>query len=219
MVRIVHSTCTSTSSAVKMKVAIVATVLLGLLLAPTLAIEFQNKEVIPQFVNNQIIRRQFTINGGYQVLILNPQWRVATIEEVSPRGSWKTVWNYARGYIASKVLPEGVCFISVMNRAVMPTFDGLPRLAEEVRVLGGQGQPARAITFDVRRPVQDLQAYGPEIATMCRGFTTYLTYEVYGPQFTFNPGSCLRLDILQLLNLKYCRSNGGFNNINIISKI
>ncbi|XP_068277406.1 gastrokine-1-like [Nyctibius grandis] len=220
MVHTIQSACTSISSAVKMKVAIVTTVLLGLFLAPALALEFQNINGNPQFVNNQGIRRQFTINGGYQVLFLNPQWRVATIEEVSPRGSWKTIWNYARGFIASKVLPEGVCFISVMNRGVMPAFDALPRLAEEIRAMGGQGQPARVITFDVRRPVQDLQAYGPEIATLCRGFTTYLTYEVYGPQFTFNPGSCLRLDVLQLVNLKYCRGNNlGFNNININNKI
>lgn len=39
-----------------------------------------------------------------------------------------------QGVIATRVTSEGVCYISTMDRRVMPTFDALPRLAEQNRV-------------------------------------------------------------------------------------
>lgn len=44
----------------------------------------------------QIITKQFTIVGGFQILTINREWRVATIEQRSNHGSWKTIWNYNR---------------------------------------------------------------------------------------------------------------------------
>ncbi|KAM6040438.1 gastrokine-1-like [Chlamydotis macqueenii] len=186
-----------------MKLTIVTTVLLGLLLTPALAQYFQNTEG----------SQQFNVAGGYQILNINRQWRVAVIEQQSNRGTWKTIWNYNRGYVASRV-PEGVCFISIMNRNLLPAFDALPRLAEEIRGLKGEGQPAREITYVVMNtPVRDLQAYGQDIFAMCRGVTTFMAYQVNRPQFTYNEGSCVRLDVLQLVELKYCRgNNNNFNN-------
>ncbi|XP_063214980.1 uncharacterized protein LOC134526732 [Chroicocephalus ridibundus] len=185
-----------------MKLTIVTTVLLGLLLTPALA------EYFPQKGGSQpVITRQFTIVGGFQILTLNREWRVATIEQRSNQGSWKTIWNYNLGYIASRVLSQGTCYISVMNRNVIPRFETLITLAEQNMGLRGQGQPAREITFVVKGPVLDLSSYGTDIMAMCRGLTTYLTYEVYGPQNTYNYGSCTVLDVLQLVDLKYCQAN------------
>ncbi|XP_074419737.1 gastrokine-1-like isoform X2 [Larus michahellis] len=181
---------------------IVTTVLLGLLLTPALAEYFPQKGG-----SQQIITKQFTIVGGFQILTLNREWRVATIEQRSNQGSWKTIWNYNLGYIASRVLSQGTCYISVMNRNVIPRFDTLITLAEQNMGLRGQGQPAREITFVVKGPVLDLSSYGTDIMAMCRGLTTYLTYEVYGPQNTYNYGSCTVLDVLQLVDLKYCQAN------------
>ncbi|XP_009571384.1 PREDICTED: gastrokine-1 [Fulmarus glacialis] len=156
-----------------MKFTIVTTVLLGLLLTPALADYFQSTDV----------SKQITIAGGYQILTINSEWRVATIEQKSTHGSWKTIWNYDTGVIASKVMADRACFISVMNRNEMPHFDALPRLAEESRNLKGQGQPVKEITFIIQRPVRDLRSYGSSIFTMCRGVTTYLAYEVRGQTF------------------------------------
>ncbi|KAM6395699.1 gastrokine-1 [Rhynochetos jubatus] len=180
---------------------IVTTVLLGLLLTPALAEYFQNTDVT----------KQITVAGGYQILTMNREWHVAIIEEKSTQGSWKTIWNYDTGFIASKVMPEGACYISVMNRREMPSFDSLPRLAEESRNLKGQGQPATEITFIlIKRPIRDLQSYGPDIFAMCRGVTTYMASEVHGPQYTYNQGTCVRLDVLQHVDLNYCQ---GYNKV------
>ncbi|KAM6235130.1 gastrokine-1 [Porphyrio hochstetteri] len=219
-VRIAQSTCTSISSAVKMKFTIcqpdlqlqfcfpslfqiVATVLLGLLLAPALAnTVFQNNDYQLQDSNT----RQITVTGGYQIVTVNRSWRVAIIEQRSTQGTWKTVWNYNNGFIATKVPSEGICFVSTMNRSAMPTLESL--LTSVSLNVKGQGVPSREITFLIRGVVHDLQSYGSEVFAMCRGSTTYLAYEVYGPQYTsYNQGSCDRLDVLHLLELNYCRAN------------
>lgn len=42
-----------------------------------------------------------------------------------------------QGFVASKVLPERACYISIMDRKMMPNFDALPKLAEQnVRAKG-----------------------------------------------------------------------------------
>ncbi|KAM6369752.1 gastrokine-1-like [Pluvialis apricaria] len=94
-----------------------------------------------------------------------------------------------------------------MNRVEMPRFDTLVIQAEQSMGLKGQGRPAKEITFVVKNAVRDLTTYGTEIMAMCRGLTTYLTSEVYGPQNTYNYGSCTILDVLQLVDLKYCQGN------------
>ncbi|NXI96295.1 GKN1 protein, partial [Psophia crepitans] len=181
---------------------IVTTVLLGLLLTPALAAYLGDQQT------DNDITKQITINGGYQTLIIRRQLRVAIIEQRSPSGSWKTIWNYNTGYIASKVLSQGACFVSVMNRNEMPSFDSLLSSVTVGNNLKGQEQYTREITFNViRRPVRDLQTYGTEIYAMCSGLPTYVAYEVQRPQYTiYNQGSCIRLDVLQLVNLNYCQS-------------
>nr|XP_009934877.1 PREDICTED: gastrokine-1 [Opisthocomus hoazin] len=155
---------------------IVTTVLLGLLLTPTLAQEFQNKGR-----NQQVITKEIHVAGGYEILTINTQWRVAIIEGRSSQGLWKTILNYDRGFIATKVEAKNACLISVMNRQEMPEFDALPRLAEEAANLESQGQPTKEIVFEViRRPVGDLQSYGQDTFTMCQGLTTYMASEVEG---------------------------------------
>ncbi|XP_019326180.1 PREDICTED: gastrokine-1 [Aptenodytes forsteri] len=172
IVHIIHSTCTNISSAVKMKFTIVTTILLGLLLTPALADECSEQ--------NTEASKQITVAGGCQILTINREEHVATIEEKSTRGSWKTIWSYDTGLIASKVLPERTCFISLMNKKEMPSFDALARLAEENRWnLKGQGQPAKEITFVIKRPVHDLRSYGSDIFAMCGGLSVYMAYEVY----------------------------------------
>ncbi|XP_075379929.1 gastrokine-1 [Mycteria americana] len=197
MVHIVQSTCTSISSAVKMNFTILTTVLFGLLLTPALAENFQNSG----------IDQQLTAARGNQFLNVNRQWRVVTVEERSAYGSWKTIWNYNTGYIASRVMPERACFISVMNRREMPSFEEVARLAEENRYLQGQEHVGREITYIIERPVRVLNSYGRDISIMCRGLRTYMTRQVYRNQYVYNQESCSKLDVLQLVDLRYCRAN------------
>ncbi|XP_069655743.1 gastrokine-1 [Haliaeetus albicilla] len=146
--------------------------------------------------------QQAIIGGDFQILTINKEWHVATIERKSTHGSWKTIWHYDTGFIATRVLPEKVCFVSIMKIKEMPSFDALPALAEK-----SKRRPAKEITFVIRTPVHDLMSYGPDIFAMCNGLGTYVAYEVHESQYTHSQGSCIRLDVLHLLGLNYCRGN------------
>ncbi|XP_064031563.1 gastrokine-1-like [Pogoniulus pusillus] len=174
-----------------MKCAIVATVLLGLCLAPALG----------------LVNQQNTVIVGTQTLTIKRQLHVAIITQKGTLRPWKSIWNYQTGVIATKVTSEGVCYISTMDRRVMPTFDALPRLAEQNRLQQAQGRPSKEVVYVIKRPILNLQSYGQEISALCSGLTTYETYEVQGPQYTVNQGSCTKINVLHLLDLVYCRAN------------
>ncbi|XP_077645326.1 gastrokine-1-like [Lonchura striata] len=158
---------------------------------------------------------QVIIGGQSQIVTINRQWRVAVIEQRSFSGSWKTVWNYNTGVIATKVTQQNTCYISIMNRNEMPRFDNLARLAQESRnMIGGFGRHTKRITFVTNGLVNNLNSYGIEIAAMCSGLTTYMAYEVHSESFQgpqVNLGSCITLDVLRVVDLQYCIGNGSVN--------
>ncbi|XP_066193331.1 gastrokine-1-like [Sylvia atricapilla] len=179
-----------------MNLPILTAVLLGLVLTPALADHHQQTEV----------SKKISIGGGYQLLVLNWKWLVASIEQKTNHGSWKTIWNYDTGFMATKVLPEKACYLSIMDRAETPSFDALPGLAADVRNQNRPRPSPKEITFTlVKRMIRDLESYGPEIFSMCRGLSTYVAYEVHGQQF--NLRSCTKLDVLQYLALTYCHND------------
>ncbi|KAK2520027.1 hypothetical protein Q9966_013635 [Columba livia] len=200
MVPIAHSTCTSIRSAVKMKLTVVTTVLLGLLLTPALAEYFQNQQVT----------REIRVNGGVQILSINRESRVVTVEQRSEFGTWKTIWNFNTGFIATELMSEGICLISTMNRNLLPTFETFPTVVQGFQGLKGQIQPTRVITFVLgQRVVPDLRIYGPDIFNTCRESTTVLASPVPELQLQpiYNEGACTTLNVLNLVQLNYCRNN------------
>ncbi|XP_064262162.1 uncharacterized protein LOC135291839 [Passer domesticus] len=149
---------------------------------------------------------QVIIGGQSQIVTINRQWHVAIIEQKTFSGSWKTIWNYNTGVIATKVTQQNACYISIMNRNEMPSFNNLARLAEESRNQFGHGRPTKKITFVANGLVSNLRSYGSDVFSMCSGLTTYMAYEVHGVQV--NLGSCITLDVLRVVDLKYCTGNG-----------
>ncbi|XP_027765117.1 gastrokine-1-like [Empidonax traillii] len=138
-------------------------------------------------------------------MTISSQTRVAVFEQRSNDLSWKTIWNYNTGIIATKVMQQNTCYISIMNKNEMPTFDALFRLARENRNQVGLGRPTKKITFVTKGLVSNLNSYGADIMAMCSGLTTYMTYEVQGPQL--NLRSCTTLDVMKVVDLNYCRGN------------
>ncbi|XP_027765791.1 gastrokine-1-like, partial [Empidonax traillii] len=103
---------------------ILTAVLLGLVLTPAFG------EYSQQSDNNC----QISVGGVFQNMTISSQTRVAVFEQRSNDLSWKTIWNYNTGIIATKVMQQNTCYISIMNKNKMPTFDALFRLASESRV-------------------------------------------------------------------------------------
>ncbi|NXI61491.1 GKN1 protein, partial [Anseranas semipalmata] len=185
---------------------IVATVLLGLLLTPALAQYFQNVKGV-----NKLFHKRINIGIGYQTLTIDSERLVAIIEDRSNQQAWKTVWNYDTGFIASKLLSQNVCYISRMDTLVMPALNSIAVLAEESQAVKGERVVTKSVRYIISdRRIRDLQSYGPEIYSLCRGLSTYLAYDVQqqhtGPQVWYNPNSCYRLDVLNLLGIDYCQA-------------
>ncbi|XP_039571663.1 uncharacterized protein LOC120505337 [Passer montanus] len=149
---------------------------------------------------------QVIIGGQSQIVTINRQWRVAIIEKKAGIGSWKTIWNYNTGVIATKVTQQNACYISIMNKNEMPSFNNLAHLAQESKNQFGHGRPTKKITFVANGLVSNLRSYGSDVFSMCSGLTTYMAYEVHGVQV--NLGSCITLDVLRVVDLKYCTGNG-----------
>ncbi|XP_050838703.1 uncharacterized protein LOC115484405 [Serinus canaria] len=171
---------------------------------------FQTQQIPSGIFNNT----QVIIGGQSQIVTINWQWRVAVIEQRNISGSWKTIWNYDTGVIATKAPQQNACYISIMNRSQMPLFDNLARLAEESRNMIGLFGRHTEITFVTSGLVNNLYSYGIEIMAMCSGLPTYMATEVntfQGPQV--NLGPCMTLDVLRVVELKYCNSNGNWNGI------
>ncbi|XP_021230773.1 gastrokine-1 [Numida meleagris] len=192
-----------------MKFTIVATVLLGLVLTPALS-QFQ-------YQDGKGIRRQFprtiTINVGlsFQTLTIDSSSLVAIIEANSAENAWTSVWNYQTGYIATKLAGQGVCYISAMNRVVMPAFNSIAVLAEETNNVKGERVLSRTIRYVVsRRRARELVTYGNDIFALCRGLPTYIAVEESqqegGNQVFYNQDACYRLDVLNLVGIDYCRA-------------
>ncbi|XP_016159027.1 PREDICTED: gastrokine-1-like [Ficedula albicollis] len=121
-------------------------------------------------------------SGGciYQNMTVSSQTHVAIFEQRSNQFSWKTIWDYNTGIIATKVVQERTCYISTMNRNVVPSFDALVIYASENRNQVGFGRPTKKITFVTSGLVNNLRNYGIDITAMCSGLTTYMAYEVHG---------------------------------------
>ncbi|XP_066062174.1 uncharacterized protein [Chamaea fasciata] len=162
----------------------------------------QSQQIPGGIVNNT----QVIVGGQSQIVTINRQWHVAVIEKNTVSGSWKTIWNYNTGVIATKVLQQNTCYISIMNRSEMPSFNNLARLAQESRNQIGFGRPTKKITFVANGLVNNLSSYGADVFSMCSGLTTYMAYEVHGLQV--NLGSCITLNVLGVVDLKYCNGNG-----------
>ncbi|XP_032936980.1 uncharacterized protein LOC117007759 [Catharus ustulatus] len=149
---------------------------------------------------------QVIIGGQSQIVTINRQWHVAIIEQNTISGSFKTIWNYNTGVIATKVTQQNTCYISIMNKSEIPSFNNLARLAQESRNQIGFGRPHKKITFVANGLVNNLSSYGSDVFSMCSGLTTYMAYEVHGLQV--NLGSCITLDVLRVVDLQYCTGNG-----------
>ncbi|XP_041340792.1 gastrokine-1-like [Pyrgilauda ruficollis] len=152
---------------------------------------------------------QVSVGGVFQNLTLSSLTRVVVIEQRSEQFSWKTIWNYNTGIIATKLVQQNTCYISVMNRNEMPSFKNLAHLASQNGNQVGLGRPTKKITFVTNGLVSNLNSYGRDITAMCSGLTTYMATEVHRPQL--NLGSCITLEVLRIVELKYCNGNGNWN--------
>ncbi|XP_030319997.1 gastrokine-1-like [Calypte anna] len=118
-------------------------------------------------------------------------------------GDWKSVWDFASGYAATKVFSRNTCIISKMDRrAFLPQeFPAAPQGDEG---FGPQPLPPGGNHFFISsNRLQSLRPYGKRIQALCRGIPSYLAYPAAGSNFLMQDVACLKVDINQL-PVYYC---------------
>uniref|UniRef100_A0A8B9GIR5 Uncharacterized protein n=1 Tax=Amazona collaria TaxID=241587 RepID=A0A8B9GIR5_9PSIT len=127
----------------------------------------------PPFIYSQTQKSERNLKGHRGVSLFYETGDNGYPEEGSD--PWKSVWdlNHSEGSVISKAaLQEPLIHIKTVQK------DSTPSLS--LNILEGEEQPRREIIFIVKGLVHDLNPYGPEISSMCRGLPSYLAYRFQG---------------------------------------
>uniref|UniRef100_A0A8C3S7Y2 Gastrokine-1 n=1 Tax=Chelydra serpentina TaxID=8475 RepID=A0A8C3S7Y2_CHESE len=128
-------------------------------------------------------------DGGnsHQNVNINNQDHIANINSYNGWKGWDAVWDYSKGFMATRILSKKSCIIAKMNKNVMPSVVELPELIKEKKVRRrGKGPPPMELQFTISKTrVSDLAPYGKSVEAMCRGIPTYVAHEARG-EYIFN---------------------------------
>ncbi|XP_026570982.1 gastrokine-1 [Pseudonaja textilis] len=171
-----------------MKLVILSVVFLGVFLAPVLT-------------NGNVGRTsQQTVNIDHKRKVVN-------IGHNDGRNSWSFVMDYGTGFMATRILSKKVCFITRMNKQIVPEITTLPKTIRQKQKDPRSGPAPKEVSFTVsRKRILDLSVYGKQVQAFCRGIPSYLASEVKTPSFFFEEDeSCTRLWILFIFKFSYCQ--------------
>ncbi|XP_078522783.1 gastrokine-1-like [Lissotriton helveticus] len=119
-------------------------------------------------------------NGGdvHQTVNIYNHETIININENNGWKSWDSIFDFNRGLFAARPLSKQSCVVSKMNKAALPSFDHLSKLAHAKT-------PIRSITSQeliysaTSAQKVDAAQFGPHIDAMCRGLPTYQSKEIH----------------------------------------
>ncbi|XP_053257366.1 gastrokine-1-like [Podarcis raffonei] len=173
-----------------MKLIALSVALLGVLLAPALA------------VNNISENNQGNVGGhSHQSVSIDNQKQVVNVDNNNGWHSWNNIWDYGTGYMATRILSKKSCILTKMNRNVMPDVTTLPEAIKEKQKDRTKGPAPKKLTYMVTpKKITNLAPYGKNIEALCRGIPTYAAYEFAGE----SSGACFQANILWILHISLC---------------
>ncbi|XP_004609330.1 gastrokine-1 [Sorex araneus] len=169
-----------------MKFTIVFAGLLGVFLTPVLGDYNTNEE---------------------QSLSVNTEHNLANIDNNNGWDSWNAIWDYESNFAAIRLFKKKACIVHRMNRDAVPALQALDTLAKENKVQnkGPESPPPRDLMYSLNpEKVSDLSRFGKNIASMCRGVSTYVAEEIQGASLFAFTEKCLNINILWILNTSFC---------------
>ncbi|XP_058050620.1 gastrokine-1 [Ahaetulla prasina] len=172
---------------------ILSVVFAGVFLAPVLT--------------NIIVNNEGNVGGtSHQSVNIDHKRKVVNIDHNNGWNSWNTIWDYGTGFMATRIFSKKTCFITRMNKQIMPDITTLPKAIREKQKNPRSGPAPKEVSFTVsHKRISDLSIYGKQVQAFCRGIPSYLASEVKKPSFFFSEeSSCTRLKILFLLHFSYC---------------
>uniref|UniRef100_H0X6C3 Gastrokine-1 n=1 Tax=Otolemur garnettii TaxID=30611 RepID=H0X6C3_OTOGA len=172
--------------------------LLGVFLAPTLA-----------DYNINISDDNNVAGSGQQSVSVNNEHNVANVDNNNGWDSWNAVWDYENGFAATRLFKKKSCIVHRMNKDAMPSLEALDALVKEKKIWlqdeRPEGPPPKGLMYSINpNEVDDLNKFGKNIASMCRGVPTYLAEEVQGASLFYYSGRCFNTNILWIVNISFC---------------
>ncbi|XP_062933852.1 gastrokine-1 [Cynocephalus volans] len=182
----------------KMKFTIVFAGLLGVFLAPAIA-----------DYNINVSDDDNSAGSGQQTVSVNNEHNVANIDNNNGENPWNSVWDYGSGFAATRLFHKKSCIVYKMNKDAVPSIQALDALIKEkkVKIKGkGAGELSRkGLMYSINpSKVDDLNKFGNNITTMCRGVPTYLAEEITGASLFYYSEKCFNTNILWILNISFC---------------
>uniref|UniRef100_A0A8C6XIB7 Gastrokine 1 n=1 Tax=Naja naja TaxID=35670 RepID=A0A8C6XIB7_NAJNA len=138
-----------------MKLVILSVVFLGVFLAPVLT-------------NGNVGR------NSHQTVNIDHKRKVVNVGNNNGRNSWSFVMDYGTGFMATRILSKKTCFISRMNKQIMPDITALPKAIREKQKDPRSGPPPKEVSFTIsHKRIPDLAIYGKQVQAFCRGIPSY----------------------------------------------
>ncbi|XP_019401458.1 PREDICTED: gastrokine-1 [Crocodylus porosus] len=175
-----------------MKLTIVTAVLLGVFLAPSLAVQDVNAG------------QADSDRKSHQGVSVDYDKNVAIVTSNNGQQSWVSVLDYKTGFLATRIFSKKTCILVKMNKDKMPGIEALPKALDEMKKPEGQRPPPNELRYTVsEKKIQDITQYGEDIAALCHGLPAYEAHMMQGANF-FYLGGCLNLNILYILRMDLC---------------
>uniref|UniRef100_A0A8C5SNM6 BRICHOS domain-containing protein n=1 Tax=Laticauda laticaudata TaxID=8630 RepID=A0A8C5SNM6_LATLA len=132
---------------------------------------------------------------SHQTVNIDHKRKVVNIDYNNGRNSWSFVMDYGTGFMATRILSKKVCFITRMNKQIVPEITTLPKTIRQKQVkIGRSGRkvvhlgPAEGYHEAPRTPStgpsldacqqHSIHPNALSLRTFCRGIPSYLASEV-----------------------------------------
>nr|XP_033806067.1 gastrokine-1-like [Geotrypetes seraphini] len=147
-------------------------------------------------------------DGGsvHQTVNVNHQNNIANIDTNAGWNSWNSVWDYNTGFIAIRPFAKKACYVTEMNRKVVPSLQELAKVIKENKNQKGPADPPpRSLQYTATNTLaSNVAQFGKPVEALCRGIPTYHPQEVQGGSFLVQGGGCINAEILWLLDINLC---------------
>uniref|UniRef100_A0A8C5SP84 BRICHOS domain-containing protein n=1 Tax=Laticauda laticaudata TaxID=8630 RepID=A0A8C5SP84_LATLA len=115
---------------------------------------------------------------SHQTVNIDHKRKVVNIDYNNGRNSWSFVMDYGTGFMATRILSKKVCFITRMNKQIVPEITTLPKTIRQKQKDPRSGPAPKEDSFTVsRKRIPDLSVYGKQLQAFCRGIPSYLASE------------------------------------------
>ncbi|XP_006119172.2 gastrokine-2 isoform X2 [Pelodiscus sinensis] len=147
--------------------------------------------------NNDYVQQTVTINSEHNIVDIHVHAGMCSSD---------TIFDYNRGYIATRLFSRRACFVLKMEKGYIPEIEELGRLAYEKQMmkkifsernLWVQYEPSDSIIAEFK----EWLLFGKPIEKLCRDVPIYRVHRVEG---ALRAGGCAKAGILGILGISVC---------------